>query len=85
MKPVFDCVDCGVDTHNEYYMVRHHLWKYAGDINGMLCIGCLEDRLGRTLTFKDFLECPLNDINREEGQFFSSHRCSERLLDRYKK
>lgn len=28
----------------------------------VLCIGCLEQRLGRTLTRADFVDCRLNDI-----------------------
>jgi hypothetical protein len=27
---------------------------------GMLCIGCLETRLGRQLTHEDFTDCPVN-------------------------
>ena len=32
----------------------------AGD--GMLCIGCLEKRIGRKLRRQDFTDCPLNEI-----------------------
>jgi len=28
--------------------------------DGMLCVGCLEQRLGRTLTYKDFTNCLVN-------------------------
>jgi len=31
---------------------------------GMLCIGCLERRLRRKLTKKDFLDCPVNTDNK---------------------
>lgn len=69
----FFCVDCGFDTfHQEYYSVRHHLWPLP-KMGGMLCIGCLEERLGFTLTPEDFIDCPLN---RE------THNKSDRLLDR---
>jgi hypothetical protein len=57
---------------SEYYMVKDKLWYEAvptDDIlydrstshNIMLCIGCLEKRLGRKLCQKDFTRCPLND------------------------
>jgi len=53
----FLCLDCGVDTGaiDEYYRVTNELWARVnpgGD--GMLCIGCLEKRLGRELTPDDF-------------------------------
>ena len=64
------CADCSVNTLeiNEYYSVHNNLWKEAIKIepilnekerkkNGkwtMLCIGCLEQRLGRELTCEDF-------------------------------
>lgn len=62
------CGDCGVDLMpyyepHEYYMVHDHVWlaaQRAGDEVPMLCIGCLEGRLGRPLTGADFTECPIN-------------------------
>lgn len=74
----FICVDCGVSTYDndEYYMVHDHVWNsvdmYA--YSGMLCIGCLENRLGRELTPSDFPKYPVND------KWFSKK--SERLLNR---
>jgi hypothetical protein len=61
----FDCRDCGVDTSqtdgiSEYYMVNDDLWESAISTSGMLCIGCLERRIGRRLTAADFTDCPLN-------------------------
>lgn len=59
----FKCLDCECDTCdvNEYYMVRDHLWRKAvPKRTGMLCIGCLETRLGRTLTKADFTDVPVN-------------------------
>jgi hypothetical protein len=40
----------------EVYTVRNSVWKAAGmePFGGCLCIGCLENRLGRRLTSKDF-------------------------------
>jgi hypothetical protein len=58
-----DCLDCGVDTHaaGDYYMVTDEVWHEAnpGD-TGMLLVACLEQRLGRTLTHRDFTLCSLN-------------------------
>lgn len=62
----FHCVDCDVLTASsgcsEYYMVQHELWSVYGVRYGMLCIGCLERRMGRELTSADFLDCPLNRV-----------------------
>lgn len=57
----FNCIDCYVDTCRlgEYYMVHDLIWATAKLAEGMICVGCLEKRLGRTLTPDDFLECPL--------------------------
>lgn len=57
----FICMDCTACTFctDEYYMVTDQVWDSVAD-NGMLCIGCLEARLGRTLTASDFTDCPLN-------------------------
>ena len=56
------CVLCGVDTDalDEYYMVTDELWGSYGVHHGQLCIGCLEERLGRRLTEDDFTDVPLN-------------------------
>jgi hypothetical protein len=44
-------------------MVKHDVWECAGldSKDGMLCIGCLEVRLERTLGPEDFLDCPINE------------------------
>lgn len=60
------CKDCRVNTLwiKEYYMVNDNVWISAGmhpQVPGMLCIGCLEHRLGRTLTRHDFNSYPIND------------------------
>ncbi len=42
-------------------MVRSNIWKKANPkIKGMLCIDCLETRLGRKLTKSDFTKAPIN-------------------------
>ena len=53
------CVDCEADTIDENYMVHDGVWPIAKD-GGMLCVGCLEQRIGRELTARDFRDCPLN-------------------------
>lgn len=61
------CLGCGVSTAedgvNEYYMVQAEVWAAANPKRrGMLCIGCLETRLGRRLTPEDFTHAPINSI-----------------------
>lgn len=74
------CAVCGVDTQRaaEQYMVHDQLWAAAGMPSEQgwhyLCVGCLEQRLGRTLTPADFTDVPLNDP--------AGHPHSPRLLDR---
>jgi len=41
-------------------MVQHRLWTKYGAETGMLCIGCLEKRMGRQLCAKDFTNYPIN-------------------------
>jgi hypothetical protein len=45
----------------EYYMVTDACWKRAGmgPYDGQLCIGCIEKRLGKQLTPRNFTDCPL--------------------------
>ena len=77
------CVDCRWDTlphrASEYYMVHDSVWKTAGmePDGGCLCIGCLEERLGRMLTPDDFTDCILNDLNKSDG--CASSRLRKRL------
>jgi hypothetical protein len=64
----FICVDCHLDTSpvglDEYYMVHDEVWAQSGmgGNDGMLCLFCLEARLGRTLEWTDFTDIPMNDI-----------------------
>lgn len=72
------CVDCAVDTWEiaEYYMVTDDVWRWYGAGPGMLCIGCLERRMGRSLTAADFTMAPINtDID-----FRRSQLLQERLV-----
>ena len=72
----FICADCKVDTSfdgvNEYYMVHKHIWDEHGASEDMLCIGCLEQRMGRELTSLDFTDAPVN----------SDDSRSDRLMNR---
>jgi hypothetical protein len=63
----FECVDCGRNTSHwcgidEYYMVHDAVWLQTGlaKFEGMLCIGCLERRIGRKLCRDDFTNYPIN-------------------------
>jgi hypothetical protein len=66
-EAAFMCLDCGSDTRRmpgglELYMVRHDLYEsVVPGRRGMLCIGCLEGRLGRELTADDFPDLPINE------------------------
>jgi hypothetical protein len=81
LKPCRDnlkCIDCDIDTFKikEYYMLFDMVWRIAvPEDKGMLCIGCVEERLGRKLSPEDFSICPLN----EEG--YPQPR-SDRMKDR---
>ena len=58
------CLDCRVDTDaiEEYYMVRDPIWQQANpDVDGHLCVGCLEQRLDRKLSASDFADVGVND------------------------
>jgi len=60
----FYCLDCGVNTNfiDEYYMVNKDVWKKSKGKKGMLCIGCLEKRIGRRLLPEDFTDVPVNKL-----------------------
>jgi hypothetical protein len=92
----FLCLDCGVDTRaiDEYYIVTHELWARANpDGAGMLCVGCLEKRLGRELTPDDFglnsvsspkSERPLKrlgDLRKHEAKFKEAVEASKRFTE----
>jgi hypothetical protein len=57
------CLDCGANTIaiGEYYMLHDRVWLEANPGGwGMLCIGCVEERLDRRLVFADFMDVPVN-------------------------
>jgi hypothetical protein len=74
------CIDCKADiyTIREYFMVTKKVWKASGlkYDGGMLCVGCLEKRIGRELTQEDF---PVVPLNADEGVWGEK---SERLRQR---
>jgi len=76
-RPIFHCLDCGINTkYSEYYMVHNEIWLSSGlglD-DGMLCISCLEKRIGRKLNKNDFTDCLLNHM-----PDMRSKRLSDRL------
>jgi len=61
-KQTFRCTDCATNVFDEYYMVHNHIWAGVTMFRAahMLCVGCLESRLGRRLTVLDFTNAPVN-------------------------
>jgi hypothetical protein len=72
-------------TLGEWYMVHDEVWQqawadrlkpwHALPGQQILCIGCLEARLGRTLMACDFTDAPVNDPDDDR----SSERLRQRL------
>lgn len=64
---MFLCKDCTSNTWpDEYYMVHDVVWAAAGmstEEQGMLCVGCLEKRLGRQLSPDDFTDAVINRMD----------------------
>ena len=80
MREKFKCVDCKIDTGKigEHYMLVDEIWfKAYSSKKGMLCIGCLEKRLGRQLIKTDFNNSYINKPF--PGKIFS-----QRLINRLK-
>lgn len=72
------CADCRVQTlSHEYYMVKDAVWRAGAREHELLCIGCLERRLGRMLMARDFTSCP---VNQEEDRM-RSPRLQHRLAN----
>jgi len=62
----FVCLDCGVNTMftEEYYMLTNEVWLEAvPDREGMLCLNCVELRLGRQLWPDDFNDSGINPLH----------------------
>lgn len=41
---------------NDPYMIQFELWQSISKGDKFLCLGCVEERLGRHLEFKDFIQ-----------------------------
>ncbi len=57
------CVDCPRDTKHEHYFVKNEVWRGEANMpeTGMLCVQCLEDRIGRRLEPSDFTDAHINN------------------------
>lgn len=60
------CGDCDMDTRTEYYTVHDIIWEVWGNGEDLLCVGCLERRMGRELGMGDFPHYLINVVNRDE-------------------
>lgn len=60
------CQDCSKHTAgSDYYMIKHELWAQVHPNRyGMLCLSCLQARLGRRLEEDDLLPAAINHRNR---------------------
>lgn len=54
------CQDCSTDNM-DYYMITEDLWDKYGCDDRMLCLDCLQKRMGRGLVISDFTNCIVND------------------------
>lgn len=57
------CHDCKKDTYEDpkdYFMVTFDLWEQYGAGKDLLCVDCMEHRIGHKLQKEDLLDCPLN-------------------------
>jgi 8-oxo-dGTP diphosphatase len=89
----FPCKDCGWDTNSaapgvrtENYLVHDKVWQQAGmeKMSGNLCVGCLENRIGRKLHAGDFPAVPVNDLSESDSDKAYSWR-TDRLKDRMRR
>lgn len=72
------CDDCSVDIKRlrEYhYRIKSEIWLKVAKSSEHLCVGCLEERLGRELCPDDFTNESINRRN----QFKKSARLVNRL------
>jgi hypothetical protein len=63
-KGVLPCDGCNKNCiHSDYYMVHDSVWCVEAKLpkdNCMLCLDCLEIRIGRELVWTDFTGAPVN-------------------------
>lgn len=70
------CLACQCWTDQEYYMLHDHVWLEVNPARkGMMCIGCVEERLGCKLTAEHFTQAPINSSA-------NASKCTMRLNDR---
>jgi hypothetical protein len=74
-RDTLDCDGCGVYALDEFFSVHDDVWAAGGAGRDLLCVGCLEDRLGRKLTPADFTDLPINT----NPAFTRSARLRDRL------
>jgi hypothetical protein len=78
MEARYGCNDCSVNVlkAGEFYMLDPDIWEQQLSLgwNDNLCIGCLEDRLGRKIGLRDIVCFP---------DYAWMYPTSPRLLDRY--
>ena len=57
------CVDCNEHTKFEHYFLKNEVWMGEAKMGetGMLCIGCVENRINRILVPADFTNAYIND------------------------
>jgi hypothetical protein len=66
-----DCLDCGRNADalsGHYYTLFEELWLSIAGKNDVLCLDCLEARLGRNLTEDMFVALPSEIMGRFAGE-----------------
>jgi hypothetical protein len=83
-NPSVLCMDCEVEVWPwEMYMVIDAIWRQVGEPSA-LCVGCLEERLGRRLVPADFPELPINDDEEHDSFRLRERKGSGRdSMERY--
>ena len=60
------CQCCNKDTlqdNKDYYMVTDAVWKaIAKDVEGMMCMDCVEESLGHKLKAEEIMMAPLSTM-----------------------
>jgi len=69
LRPCSRCRDCGNDFDEYSYIVHDRVWGASGlsKNGGLLCVGCLEARIGRRLCRDDFSDAPINRLDRRQS------------------
>jgi len=60
--PLSMCDLCYTRSPFDWYMVEDEVWRATGSRKGVLCIGHLEERLGRSFRYADIKAVPLNYV-----------------------